>query len=373
MKSYIESIGTAVPETKISQSQVVAFMTEVLHLSAEENHRLTALYRSTGIQHRHTVLEDYSRKAEDYDFFPQHPDREPFPMISRRMELYRQYAASLAHAAIQDCTKSIDNFTFHQVTHLITVSCTGMYAPGIDIELVEILGLNTDVQRIAINFMGCYAAFTALRVADSLCKANPEARVLVVCVELCSLHFQKSRKEDHALSNAIFADGAAALLISGKKPPRLSLSLVSQYADLVLTGKPDMAWHIGDFGFEMVLSAYVPELIEKGIFQLTRRLLEKMPVQVEDIRHFAIHPGGKRILEVIEKQLGLTRHDNRFAYEILKNYGNMSSPTVLFVLKNLWQSLSPEDSGKPVLSFAFGPGLTLESALFEIETNATPK
>jgi alpha-pyrone synthase len=135
---------------------------------------------------------------------------------------------------------------------------------------------------------------------------------------------------------------------------------------LVLTGKQDMAWHISDFGFEMVLSAYIPTLIEAGIKSLTEKLLAKTSVQLSEIDFFAIHPGGKKILEVIEKQLKLSKEDNRFAYEILRNFGNMSSPTVLFVLKNLWESLKITDKGKKILSFAFGPGLTLESAVFEV-------
>jgi predicted naringenin-chalcone synthase len=366
MKSYIHSIGTSVPKTTISQAQVVDFMTKVLKLDEKEKQKMAALYRSTGIKYRHTVLEDYAKTIENYEFFPQNPELEPFPRISSRMELYREHAVSLAQNAIEDCVERLQNFNYQKITHLITVSCTGMYAPGIDIELVEKLSLPTDVQRISINFMGCYAAFSALRVADNICRANPEASVLLVCVELCSIHFQKSRKDDHTLANAIFADGAAAALVAAKEPQTLGLSISAMYADLVLTGKADMAWHIADFGFEMILSAYIPDLIEKGIFELTQKLLSRLPFQLADIQYFAIHPGGKRILEVIEKQLNLSREDNRFAYEILSENGNMSSPTVLFVLKKLWETLVAEDKGKPILSFAFGPGLTLESAVFEV-------
>ncbi|MBC8109655.1 MAG: type III polyketide synthase [Verrucomicrobia bacterium] len=367
MKSYLNAIGTAVPEYQVTQTQVLDFMSRSMQLNSEEKQKLAILYRSTGIQTRHTVLPDYLKDTENYNFFPRNETLEPFPTIAPRMDLYRKNAVNLCEKAVRECVSFIQNFDFQQVTHLITVSCTGMYAPGIDIELVEKLGLATDVQRVSVNFMGCYAAFSALRVADHICQANATAQVLVVCVELCTIHFQKQKADDHLLANALFADGAAAVLVSGKVlENRNALGINAMYSDLVLTGKQDMAWHISDFGFEMVLSAYIPTLIEAGIKSLTEKLLSKTSFQLSDIDFFAIHPGGKKILEVIEKQLKLSKEANHFAYEILRNYGNMSSPTVLFVLKNLWESLKVTDKGKKILSFAFGPGLTLESAVFEI-------
>jgi alpha-pyrone synthase len=367
MKTRLVAIGTAVPETCLSQTASVDFMQKALQLDEKEKQKLAILYRSTGIQNRYSVIKDYGRSPDKFTFFPRNENLEPFPPISRRMEMYRCYAAKLGLQAVENCLNQLPDFDNSNVTHLITVSCTGMYAPGIDIEMVEALGLRTEVERISINFMGCYAAFVALRTANFICQAQPEAKVLVVCVELCSLHFQKKKTEDHLLANALFADGAAAALLQAESVEgKMSLQIENMFSDLALSGKQDMAWHIGDFGFEMVLSAYVPDIIREGIGKLTRRLLSRLDYQLAEMEHFAIHPGGKRILEVIEQELCLSKEDNRFAYQTLRDYGNMSSPTVLFVLKNLWQSLSEADIGKPVLSFAFGPGLTLESAVFSI-------
>jgi predicted naringenin-chalcone synthase len=282
------------------------------------------------------------------------------------MELYKQHAVPLCIEAIENCLFSYKEFDTSQLTHLITVSCTGMYAPGIDIELIEAIGLPTHIQRTAINFMGCYAAFNALKAADAICKANADAKVLIVCVELCTLHFQKHKTEDHLLSNALFADGAAAAVMEAKPKKECSISIESAYCDLYFTGKHDMAWHIGNFGFEMTLSAYIPELIQQGIRNLAEKLLKHLKLTIADIHLFAVHPGGRRILEVIEQQLGMKKEDNRYAYHTLKEFGNMSSPTILFVLKALWNDLQQSDAGKNILSFAFGPGLTLESMLMRV-------
>jgi predicted naringenin-chalcone synthase len=208
----------------------------------------------------------------------------------------------------------------------------------------------------------------ALRLADGMVRADPAARVLLVSVELCTLHFQKSHDPDHLVSNALFGDGAAACLVLGQPlAASPSLALRAFHCGLAPEGVQDMAWHIGDFGFEMTLSGYVPALIERGIGQLTADLLHDLPVRREDIRHFALHPGGRKILEAIEQALGLSKDDNRHAYQVLRDYGNMSSATVLFVLRELLAAATPADNGAPVLSCAFGPGLTMEAMLLEIQ------
>ncbi len=366
MKSYMNAIGTANPPHRISQTDIAQFMAGATQLDEREKRKLSVLYRTTGIQYRHTVLADYQNDPEDYTFYPNTPDLEPFPTIGPRMDLYRQYALPLSMEAVKNCAEMYPGFQFSKVTHLITVSCTGMYAPGIDIELIEQLNMPTSVQRTAINFMGCYGAFNGLKAADAICRSNPDACVLVVCVELCTIHFQKKKTEDHLLANSLFADGAAAVIVEGQPGPVISVSMESFYCDLALAGKKEMTWDISNFGFEMTLSSYIPDLIKGGIRQLTDKLLRKMKTRIRDIDLFAIHPGGRRILEVIEEQLGMEREDNRYAYRVLKEYGNMSSPTVLFVLKELWKDLRVGDAGKNILSFAFGPGLTMESMVLQV-------
>ncbi len=371
MTSYLGAIGTANPPHRIAQQQIANFMAQALEFGEADARRLRALYRVSGIAQRYSVLPDYGRPNGEYTFFPNTPGLEPFPSVGQRMAVYRREALPLALAAVADCRRQVPSLELASITHLVTVSCTGMYAPGLDIELVQALGLRADVRRTCVNFMGCYAAVNALKLADAACRADPAARVLVVSVELCTLHFQKSAEDDHLVSNALFGDGAAACLVQGEPLPdgAPSLALAAFHCGLEPDGHDDMAWHINDFGFEMTLSSYVPRLIQRGIGRLTEQLLESLPVRRVDIHHFAIHPGGRKILETIEQALDLTHDDNRHAYRVLRDYGNMSSATVLFVLRDVLAAATPADDGAPVLSFAFGPGLTMEAMLLEVSFN----
>lgn len=366
--TYISAIGTANPKHKVAQQDAARFMEESLALSSTEKRKLKALYRLTGIKNRYSVLEDYSKNYGNYDFFPNTENLEPFPSTNDRMQVYQQEAAKLGERAAGSCLDQLPDLDKKEITHLLTVSCTGLYAPGIDIEIVRKLGLPGNIRRTAINFMGCYAAFNAMKLASDICKADSKSKVLVVCVELCTLHFQNKADEDNLLSNALFGDGAAALLVEAEKRESTQLSFENFYCDLAYEGIEDMAWKVGDHGFEMRLSSYIPNFIKGGIKSLTDKLLKTFKHQLSDSVYYAIHPGGKRILEAIEQALGLSREDNRYAYEVLKNYGNMSSSTVLFVLKALMGDLGREDNGRPVVSFAFGPGLTLESMLLRVHS-----
>jgi alpha-pyrone synthase len=365
MKNYITAIATANPAHKVAQRDIARFMARAQQMNEQEAHRLQAIFRASGIRHRYSVIEDYGRTSA-FRFFPDAPDLEPFPTVKQRMMIYQKEALMLSLKAIEKCMDQAKWLKREQITHLITVSCTGMYAPGLDIALVEALELNYSTQRTAINFMGCYAAFNGLKAADAICKANPEAKVLVVCTELCTLHFQRSKEEDNLLANALFSDGSAAVLIENTPSAPVNLELQGFHCDLAVNGKQDMAWQIGNHGFEMRLSAYVPDVIQQGIRTLAQNLLKHLHLELDQIDYYAIHPGGKKILSAIEQELEITAEDNRFAYEVLRNYGNMSSPTILFVLQALKQSLDSSDHDKQVLSFAFGPGLTLESMLLKV-------
>ncbi|MEM7297545.1 MAG: type III polyketide synthase [Bacteroidota bacterium] len=365
MSAFIHSIGTAVPPFETDQTKIADFMVRHLQLDKREERKLRVLYRASGIQKRYSVLEDFSANLNGRSFFKEDV---MFPSAKPRMLLYQRHALQLAsdaaQSAIDQCGINPEEFT-----HLIAVSCTGMYAPGLDIELIERLGLKTDTQRTSINFMGCYAAFNALKAASNIVNSDSEAKVLVVCVELCSIHLQDKKDDENILANAIFGDGAAALIITSDKGDR-SLEMTGFFSDLALHGKDEMGWYIGDYGFEMRLGANVPHVISEGISELTQRLLDKIDLDLSDIDYFAIHPGGKRIVEVIEEQLAIPKEQNSFSREILRTHGNMSSPTVLFVMKSIVDSLTKSDDQKHILSFAFGPGLTLESAVLKTHINA---
>lgn len=366
--SFITAIGTANPENKFSQSTIADFMVRAMQMDDQDARKLRALFRMTGIETRHSVITDYG-KVDGYDFYSNSQNFEPVPSTGTRLLLYRQQALMLSVDAINRCLSKVSDFDKKSITHLIVVSCTGMYAPGLDIDLVKALGLPTNTQRLCINFMGCYAAFNGLKQADIICQSDAKAKVLVVCTELCSIHFQKENTDDNLLANALFADGSAALLVESSPRKGLNLKPVSFYCDLAPEGDQDMAWTVGDLGFEMRLSSYVPDVIQRGIKTLTHSLLQQISYDLSDVSYFAIHPGGKKILEVIEQELNLTKEQNKSAYEVLRQYGNMSSPTVLFVLHDVCKNLNDEDDQKKILSFAFGPGLTLESMVLEIQNH----
>ncbi|MEP1035503.1 type III polyketide synthase [Ekhidna sp.] len=365
MPAYINHIGTALPPNLTDQNQIADFMVSHLRLDEKEEKKLRVLYRASGIKQRYSVLRDFSENLNGQSFFKEDV---AFPSAKPRMLIYQHHAINLAKEACQQAM-SASSIKSEEISHLIAVSCTGMYAPGLDIELVDKLGLKTSTQRTSINFMGCYAAFNAMKVSQNIIEANSNAKVLIVCVELCSIHLQEKKDDENLLANAIFGDGAAAMIVSSQ-PSERSLEMQNFYSDLALDARDEMGWYIGDHGFEMHLSSKVPDVIKEGIGELTNSLLEKIQLKISDIEFFAIHPGGKRILDVIEEKLQITKDQNSNAREILRTHGNMSSPTVLFVIKSILDGLTSADDQKHLLSFAFGPGLTLESAVLKTHVHA---
>ncbi|WP_041951965.1 type III polyketide synthase [Spirosoma spitsbergense] len=371
--SFINAIGTAVPEHEHAQTQLAHFMANALQLDEPAQRRMGALYRQTKISRRYSVLPDYSQTNGEFTFYPNTPDLEPFPSVGQRMEVYKREAMPLALRAVRDCLANYPAFAVRSVTHLIVVSCTGFYAPGPDIDLVEALGLPGTTQRLLIGFMGCYGAFNGLKAADAIVRADPQANVLVVCIELCTIHFQKSNEVSNWLANALFSDGAAAVLVQGQAHPDQSFRLQSFQCDLLPDGRDEMAWTIGNQGFDMVLSQQVPDVIRHHIGHVLHRILNQNGLAVADIDYFALHPGGRRILDLIETEFAIDRTKTHHAYDVLDQYGNMSSASVLFVLKAIWNELAeatacatgpmPDGFTQTIAGIAFGPGLTLESML----------
>lgn len=367
MKSAITAIGTANPIHKQNQQAAADIVIRALQLKPLERRLLKSVYKSTGIENRYSVMSDFVKQPEEYEFFP-NDTAAPFPSTAARMNVYKEQALPLALQAIKDCFAQRP-IPFSSITHLITVSCTGMYAPGLDIEITEQLTLNSSIKRTAINFMGCYGVFNAIKVADAICQADENAKVLIVSVELCTIHFQKNDAMDSIFSNAIFADGAAAVCIEAQSKDKKHFTLEAFHCDLLPQHRKEMAWHIADSGFDIVLSSYIPQAIQAGIADFTQRLLDKQTISLADIDLYAIHPGGSKILKACEEALNITEADNRYSYDVLRNYGNMSSATVLFVLKAIWDDVQADDEGKQIFSCAFGPGLTLEAMLLNVVTS----
>lgn len=366
MSSIISAIGTSNPKNKFSQDQILSFMKDAHELDAPNARRLEKLYHVSGIDYRYSVLNDFGKKKGAYDFFGNNLGLEPFPTTAKRGAIFESTALNLSISAIENCINQIPDFDKQAITHLITVSCTGMYAPGLDIEIVEKLNLNPSVERTCINFMGCYGAFNALKIADYICKAQPEAVVLIVDIELCTLHFQKENTLDNWLANSLFADGASALVVQHEDFTDQKLfSIGAFYTEVVSEARNEMAWKIGNHGFEMQLTNKVSKQIKSGIKGISDKLLKKANLAFDDIGSFAIHPGGRKILEVCDEVFDLSVVQNESAYSVLKNFGNMSSTTVIFVLAELAKKLKVKNSEEQIMSFAFGPGLTFESMILK--------
>ena len=356
--SKITSIGTAVPAYAHQQHDILSFMQRVYAMNEAGNRKLQFLYHQSGISTRYSVVGDYTRPAGEWRFYPPTENLEPFPSLESRMQRYRQHAAPLSLAAIRNCLDG--KMDVQEITHLITVSCTGMSAPGLDLEIVELLGLPGTIFRTSVNFMGCYAAIHALKLADALCRSDANAKVVIVCTELCTLHFQRAPTMNNILSSLLFSDGSAAGLITQDDHPAPGLHIDGFYSEIMTRGKQDMSWELSSTGFQMGLSSYVPDLIEEDFSSLVSHALEKRGIPREAISHWCIHPGGKKILDTIHKSLHFTNGCLDASYQVLKEYGNMSSATILFVLR---QMMAAFDDGKPNIMFgaAFGPGLTMES------------
>lgn len=353
------------PAYQHEQGRILSFMQEVYQLDAVEARKLKFLYRQSGIDYRYSAIADFSKDAADWNFFPPVGSSDPIPSIEKRMNLYGATAAPMAKEAIEKCLAGSMNSD--SITHLITVSCTGMSAPGLDLELIELLNLPKNIYRSSINFMGCYAAIHALKMAHAICQSESSARVMLVCTELCTLHFQDAASADNIASSLLFGDGAAAVLVVSDDVDMKGLYLKSFYSEIVPKGKDDMSWVIASTGFLMTLSGYVPDLIQADFDNLMNKALNKAGISKEDIQYWCIHPGGKRILDAISKSLDFKGAELEHSLSVLKEYGNMSSPTVLFVLKKIMEQLQAGASAN-IFGAAFGPGLTMET--FIVSTHA---
>jgi predicted naringenin-chalcone synthase len=333
-------------------------MQNIFAMNQVESRKLRFLYHQSGIDQRYSVISDYSRPVNEWKFYPHSENLEPFPSLEQRMLMYNKYAAPLSVDAIRKCIEGY--ISSEEITHLITVSCTGMSAPGLDLQVMELMDLPKTTFRTSVNFMGCYAAIHALKLADALCKSDKEAKVIIVCTELCTLHFQKEPTIDNVTSSLLFGDGSAAMLVTHNDDKHSGLFIKSFYSEVLAKGKKDMAWELSSTGFLMTLSGYVPELVEEDFAGLVNRALAHGGLSKREVTGWCIHPGGKRILEAVQKSLLLDEVNLRDSYDTLKKYGNMSSPTIMFVLKNFMHKPDALRREK-IFAAAFGPGLTMET------------
>jgi predicted naringenin-chalcone synthase len=325
---------------------------------------IMALYRRSGVKTRHSILVNDStngHRAKQTFYHPAEHTTDCGPSTQVRMQRYEQEATDLATVAAGQALQSA-GVSAETITHLVTVSCSGFASPGFDLGLVDTLGLRRNVVRTHVGFMGCHAAFNAWRVAHAFAGSDSEARVLVCCVELCSLHQQYSADAEQIVANSLFADGAAALIAdSTNSTDDSDWRLIEQQSYVVPQTADLMTWRIGDHGFQMTLSPRIPETIQTNLKPWLQQWLAPHGLSVEDIRSWAIHPGGPRILNACEAALELPPEALAVSREILERYGNMSSPTIMFILNRLRE----KSALRPCVSLAFGPGITLEAALWD--------
>lgn len=351
---YLNRIVTAVPDYDIHGK----FIDYAPSLLKDERSRLLfkRMAERSHIEHRYSFLKpdpDEGRLDTD-NFYRTHA----FPSTEARMRLYERHALTLAKRALDQLDlPSLKN----DITHLIVTTCTGFYAPGLDLQIIEHYELNPSVERTVVGFMGCYAAINALKLARHIVRSEPLARVVILNLELCTLHLKDTDDLDQMLSFLIFADGCSASLVSAEA---FGLELQSFHSTIMPDSGNQITWHIGGLGFDMTLSRRVPRTITEGLPSRMSTILGG--VQTRDFRHWAIHPGGRTILDAVEEGAGLSKECLYPSRSILKQFGNMSSATVMFVLKEMMHQDTPAGRG---CAMAFGPGLTVESMLFESAGN----
>lgn len=370
----ILGLGTALPEYSISQEAASVFASTCVKSTVDEQRNLPALiqalYRRAGVRQRHSVLLESSSDGEAtaerfYRFAADADDRGP--STADRMLRYEQEAPPLAAGAAAAAIEQ-SGIDPQQITHLITVSCSGFSAPGFDLLLIEQLGLPASVARTHVGFMGCHGALNGLRVAHAFAAADPAAVVLVCAVELCTLHHQYGWDPQKIVANSLFADGAAAVVgraaaagsqIAGKSSPGIPRLIVGSASQVIPGTRDMMTWNIRNTGFEMTLSPEVPRIITEHLPGALGAFLNRHGLQITDIASWGIHPGGPRILSAAAEAISLTDQQLEPSLGILQRCGNMSSPTVLFILQ---EHLRRQAAG-PCVLLGFGPGLNVEMCL----------
>lgn len=356
----IMGIGTAVPEHDAGQVEASELHAELSGLDRVRSRVLRTLYRRSGVERRGSVLlerPDGPLAARQSFYRPVRDEGDLGPSTAERMRRYEDHAPVLALRAAGRALADAGQDPA-DVSHLVTVSCTGFVSPGVDIRLVEELGLDSDVSRTQVGFMGCHGALNGLRVAHGYARAEPESVVLLCAVELCSLHFAYGWDPDVMVANALFADGAGAAVCAGAAPSA-DWTVASTGTVLLDESGDDMTWRIGNHGFRMTLSSRVPDIIGRELSGWLEPWLARSGLVPGDVATWAVHPGGPRILDSVEGSLALDRSRTEAARSVLRGHGNMSSATILFILERLRREGAP----LPCVALAFGPGLVAEAAL----------
>lgn len=354
MNAALLSIGTATPQFVMTQQQCGSFAIGVTGREGKEARTVRAMYRLSGIEQRGLTI---ATPDGGQNLYPSAPT-ESCPTTAERLSRYLPDASAMA---IESCRGALARAEAKpsEITHLVCASCTGFEAPGVDQMIIRSLGLSMGVQRTMVGFMGCHAAINALRVARGLALAESNARVLVCATEVCSLHFSYSGMPDRDLANALFADGSAACVVARAAEAAPAPRLAGFSSRLWPEAADEMSWRIGDYGFEMGLSPSVPDRLAAGTHDWVAPWLGEHGLSIADVGGWAIHPGGPRIVRAVRESLALSDEQIAPSLQVLRQHGNMSSPTVLFIIDALARANTP----RPWVALAFGPGLAGEAVL----------
>ncbi|WP_020616903.1 type III polyketide synthase [Paenibacillus daejeonensis] len=354
----ITGIGLALPEHQLEQHETSARLAEALAGQPDAARWARRVFRQNGVETRYTCEPNLLAEPAQCRYFPTTDKAAPAPTTSERMRIYKRESVPLALTAARTALLESGSLP-SEITHLITVSCTGQFLPGLDAELTWQLGLKPAVQRLPLQFLGCGAGLKAIGLARQITASQPGARALVVCVELCTLHIQPSGQREALYGASFFGDGASACVITeavGQGGVGHFL-LDEPYSTLLPDSADQMAWELGDHGFDLYLSPEVPRLIARHIpGELDRMLGGKLP------DWWAVHPGGKGIVDAVQQTFHLQDEQVAPSRNVLRRYGNLSSATILFVLEELRRTLNDSTSAEQQsgLAVAFGPGLTFE-------------
>lgn len=367
MSFAILGIGTALPSHSVEQGQAAEAAARAFCRTEEQAAAVESLFRHAGVAKRHTVVPQgvfvdvcQGTASSQSVFLPAGGPDDRGPTTQERLAFFNQEAPQLAcRAGAEALAKS--GLAPCDITHVVTVSCTGFAAPGIDVRLIKGLRLRATVERTQIGFMGCHGALNGLRVAQAFAAGSPEARILLCATELCSVHYHYGWDLKKLAANALFADGAAAVVGAPlERAPAGSWHVAATGSCLIPDTEGAMTWNIGDHGFEMTLWTRVPRLIAQHLGPWLEAWLDSYGVRLAEVGSWAVHPGGPRILEAVEEALGLDGRATAASREVLAEFGNMSSPTVLFILERLRERSAP----RPCVALGFGPGLVVEAVLW---------
>jgi len=363
----ITGIGTALPPYHMDQADTARRIVDALSSSPDSARWARRIFKQCGVESRYTCEPDLLQEASLCRYMPQE-DRSKVPSTAERMAVYKResvpLALSAARAALADAKMDAE-----QITHLITVSCTGQFLPGIDAALIRELGLVPSVMRIPLTFIGCAAGMKAICLAKQLVSGDPKANVLIVCVELCTLHIQPSGDREALFGASFFGDGASACVIGVASSQHQHVYQLGDDRSALLPGGADeMIWEIGNEGFDLYLSPNIPRLIS-----------DHVPAEVahlggdEHTELWAIHPGGKGIVEALQSRYGLKDEQVAPSLGVLRDIGNVSSATILFVMKKMREQLQEQGTERASgLALAFGPGLTAEMIKITYVASSVP-